>query len=300
MIRFGTNPIAWSNDDDHSLGAEITLETCLEQAAAIGFEGIENGHKFPLAPADLRAALEPRGLDFVSAWHSLDLLSGTVEAEKAAIQPHLDRLKAMGCRICIVCETSNAIHGAGEVPLSRRPRLTPAQMRDFGAAVEEIAAFAAAQGLTLVYHHHMGTVVESPADIDAFMAATGPATRLLFDTGHCLFGGGDPPAVLGRHGRRVAHFHAKNVRHTVLERARALDWSFLTAVRAGIFTVPGDAEGAVDFPACLRQAAEAGYDGWLVIEAEQDPAERDPLEYQSLGLRALRAMAARAGLGRAA
>jgi inosose dehydratase len=299
MIRFGTNPIAWSNDDDHSMGADISLGTCLEQAAAIGFQGIEHGHKFPWAPDDLRAALAPHGLDFISAWYSLELLSRSVEEEKRALQPHLDRLAAMGCRVCIACETSNAIHGDTHAPLSGRPRLTQEEMRDFGAAVEEMAAFAAAQGLTLVYHHHMGTVVEAPEDIDAFMAATGPATRLIFDTGHCHFGGGDPGELLDRHAHRVDHFHAKNVRGSVMTRARAEDWPFLKAVREGVFTVPGDPEGSVDFDACLKVAAAHGYQGWLVIEAEQDPAVRDPERYQSMGLAALREAAMAAGLGAA-
>ena len=146
----------------------------------------------------------------------------------------------------------------------------------------------------------MGTVVESPDDIDAFMAATGPATHLLFDAGHCAFGGGDPEAVLRKHAHRVAHFHAKNIRRPVTERVRAENLSFLQAVLAGAFTVPGDPEGAIDFVPLLRILAEAGYDGWLVIEAEQDPVARNPLDYQSLGLRSLKAAAREAGLDRAA
>ena len=151
--------------------------------------------------------------------------------------------------------------------------------------------------MTLAYHHHMGTVVESADEIDAFMAATGPATHLLFDAGHCAFGGGDPEAVLRRHAGRVAHFHAKNIRRPVTERVRAEGLSFLQGVMAGAFTVPGDPEGAIDFGPLLRILADAGYDGWLVIEAEQDPVQRSPLHYQSMGLKALKAAAAEAGLG---
>ena len=158
------------------------------------------------------------------------------------------------------------------------------------------AAYLAGQGIRLAYHHHMGTVVESPEEIDAFMAATGPATHLLFDTGHCTFGGGDPAAVLARHASRVAHFHAKNIRPEVTARVRAEGLSFLQGVLAGAFTVPGDPEGAIDFVPLLRILAGAGYDGWLVIEAEQDPDLRNPLEYQSMGLKALKAAAREAGL----
>ena len=296
MIRYGTNPIAWSNDDDRSLGADIPLEQCLDEAAAIGFDGIEQGHKFPTDPAALKAVLEPRALAFISGWHSLNLLSRSAEEEKRAIQPHLDLLKAMGSEVCIVCETSNAIHGRPDVPMREKPVLDEEDWPRFGAEVETIAEYCAGQGITLAYHHHMGTVVESPEEIDRFMEVTGPATRLLFDTGHCYLGGGNPTEVIHRHMARVAHIHAKNVRPMVMGMAREAGMSFLQAVRAGVFTVPGDFEGGIEFEPVLAVAAAAGYSGWLVIEAEQDPSQRNPMEYQKMGLEALRVMARATGL----
>ena len=296
MIRFGTNPIAWSNDDDQSLGADISLDQCLREAAAIGFEGIEKGHKMPGEADALAAVLAPHGLAFVSGWYSLNLLSRSVEQEKRAIQPHLDLLKAMGCKVCIVCETSNAIHGQDGVPLSQRPRLTSGQWQPFCEAVEAMATHTAAQGIRLAYHHHMGTVIESPEDIDRFLQAVGPETGLLLDTGHAYFGGGDPVELAERYMDRVVHIHAKNVRAAVMAQARDSDLSFLEAVRRGVFTVPGDPEGAINFEPVLRVARRADYTGWLVIEAEQDPAIRTPFDYQSLGLRTLRQAARTAGL----
>lgn len=299
MIRYGTNPIAWSNDDDQTLGADITLAQCLDDCAKIGFDGIEKGHKFPTTVDGLKAELEPRGLAFVSGWHSTNLLVNDLEAEKAAMQPFLDVLNGMGCKVIIVCETSNAIHGADGTPVNDRPVLRDAQWEAFGAGIEALAVFAAAQGITLVYHHHMGTIVETEAEIDRLMAVTGPATHLLLDTGHCFFGGGDPERLARKHMARVAHIHAKNVRPAVMAEVRAERLSFLEGVRRGVFTVPGDAEGGVDFAPVLRVAAEHGYVGWLVIEAEQDAAVRNPFEYQSLGLRSLKALAVAAGLERA-
>lgn len=296
MILYGTNPIAWSNDDDQSLGADISLETCLRQAGQIGFDGIEKGHKMPGEPVALKAALAPHGLRFVSGWYSLNLLARSVEDEKQAMRPHLDLLKAMGCTVLIACETSNAIHGNDGVGINDKPVLGDGDWAAFGEKVEAIAAHCAAEGVTLVYHHHMGTVVESETEIDRFMAVTGPATHLLLDTGHIYFGGGDPLAVAKRHMGRVAHLHAKNVRPLVMKDCRARNLSFLEGVRRGVFTVPGDAEGGVDFEPVLKVAAGHGYSGWLVIEAEQDPAVRDPVTYQSMGLKALRAMARNAGL----
>jgi len=296
LIVYGTNPIAWSNDDDHSLGADISLEQCLSEAGKIGFDGIEKGHKMPSDPAALRAALEPHGLRFISGWHSLNLLAQSVADEKRAIQPHLDLLTAMGCAVCIVCETSNAIHGADDVALNDSPAISPDEMIEFGAQVEEIAAYCGDQGITLAYHHHMGTVVETATEIDAFMAATGPTTKLLLDTGHAWFAGVDPVELARKYMPRVAHLHAKNVRPDIAAQVRDQGLSFLEGVRRGVFTVPGDGEGAIDFEPVLVIAAEHSYQGWLVIEAEQDPSVRNPLEYQSMGLTALRAMAGAAGL----
>lgn len=296
MILYGTNPIAWSNDDDRSLGAHISLDQCLDETAKIGFDGIEKGHKFPQEPAALKAVLEPRGLRYVSGWHSLNLLVNSVEDEKRAMQPALDLLKAMGSKVIIVCETSNAIHGDDGKAVNDRPKLPDSEWKSFGAGVEALAEFAAEQGISLVYHHHMGTIIESEAEIDRLMANTGPHAKLLLDTGHCLFGGGNPERAASNHMARVGHIHAKNVRPDVAAQVRNEGLSFLEGVRRGVFTVPGDKEGGVSFPPVLKVAADHGYEGWLVIEAEQDPDVRNPFEYQSMGLSSLKAMAQAAGL----
>ena len=296
MILYGTNPIAWSNDDDQTLGAEISLETCLSEAGEIGFDGIEKGHKMPTEPAALKAKLDLNGLKFVSGWHSLNLLTHSVEDEKKAIQPHLDLLKAMGCKVCIVCETSNAIHGNDNAALSDSPVMPADKWAKFGADVEAIAAYCAEQGVTLVYHHHMGTIVETADEIHQFMAHTGPKTHLLLDTGHAWFGGANPEELASRYMGRVAHIHCKNVRPKIAEQVRNQHLSFLEGVRRGVFTVPGDEEGIVDFEPVLKIAAEHDYSGWLVIEADQDPVVRNPFKYQSMGLKALRAMAQKTGL----
>ncbi len=296
MIRYGTNPIAWSNDDDPSLGGDIPLERCLSDAGRIGFEGIEKGHKFPSDAAALEAALKAYGLAYVSGWHSLKLLERSVDDEKAAIQPHLDVLTALGCSVCIVCETAGAVHGEVDAPLSDRPKLEPRDWAGFCTDVEAIAVHCRHQGIHLAYHHHMGTVVQTMEDIETFMAHAGPHTKLLLDTGHAAFAGADPAALAERYMDRVVHIHAKNVRPAVRQRALAERLSFLQAVRLGVFTVPGDHEGCVDFPAVLRIAARHHYSGWLIAEAEQDPAQRDPVFYQTLALKTLRAMAREAGL----
>lgn len=297
MIRFGTNPIAWSNDDDQRLGAHISLKQCLDETAEIGFDGIEKGHKFPTTPDALKAELEPRGLRYVSGWHSTNLLVNSLEAEKAAMRPALDFQQAMGSKVIIVCETSNAIHGRDGMPLAERPLLPDDGWPAFCTGLTALAEYAADRGIALVYHHHMGTVVQTEAEIDRLMAMTGPAVRLLLDLGHCWYGGGDPSAVARKHMARIGHIHAKNVRPQIVQQVWDQRLSFLEGVRRGSFTVPGDPDGAVDFAPVLRSAAEHGYTGWLVIEAEQDPDRYRPFDYQSLGLRSLKAMARTAGLG---
>lgn len=297
MILFGTNPIAWANDDDRSIGADIATTRILDEAGRqIGFDGIENGHRWPEDPEALRALLAEYGLKFISGWYSTELLIRSVDDEIAAVQPHLAKLKHNGCKVCIVCETSNAIHGDAAKPVNDRPTLTPDEMAAFGAKLEAFAAYLAGQGVTLVYHHHMGTIVESPQEIDALMAATGPHTHLLFDAGHCAFGGGDPVAVLAKHAGRVRHFHAKNIRPAVTAKVRTEGWSFLQGVVGGAFTVPGDQDGGVDFKPLLQILADHTYDGWIVIEAEQDPNVRNPLLYQTLGLATLKRLSREVGL----
>lgn len=297
MIRFGTNPIAWANDDDRSIGADIPTSRILEEAGRqIGFDGIENGHRWPDDPEALRALLAGYGLTFISGWYSTNLLVQSVQAEIAACQSHLAKLTHNGCKVMIVCETSNAIHGDPSKPVNDRPRLSEAEMTAFCDKLGEFAEYLAGQGVTLVYHHHMGTIIESPDEIDALMAGTGPHTHLLFDAGHCAFGGGDPLAVLSRHVGRVRHFHAKNIRPDIVARVRAERLSFLQGVVAGAFTVPGDQEGGIDFGPLLKVLAGAGYDGWIVIEAEQDPKLRNPLLYQTLGLATLKRLSKEAGL----
>lgn len=278
-VRFGVNPIGWSNDDLRELGGKTPLETCLAEARQAGYEGIELGHKFPREAKALKAVLSAHGLDLVSGWYSSELLLRDAQEEMKHLRAHLDLLKALGSKILIFAETSNATHGNRDVPLSKRPVMKPAQWREFGQRMTEVAEAVAKEGVALAYHHHMGTVVQSGEGIDSFMEATGPAVKLLLDTGHATFGGADPVALAKKYRNRVAHVHCKDVRKDVLAEARAKDWSFLDAVVAGCFTVPGD--GMVDYPAFFKELP--GYSGWLVVEAEQDPEKANPLKYATLG-----------------
>jgi inosose dehydratase/3D-(3,5/4)-trihydroxycyclohexane-1,2-dione acylhydrolase (decyclizing) len=292
MIRIGANPIGWSNDDMRELGGDTPLETCLAEAKSAGFEGMELGHKFPREAGALKAALAPFGLACVSGWHSGGLLAHGVEAEMTALRPHLDLLKAMGSKVLVFAETSNAIHGDRSAPLSRRPVLAADAWRGFGRSLTEVAERTLAEGVRLVYHHHMGTIVQSADDIEALMASTGDAVHLLLDAGHATWGGADPASLARRHRARISHVHAKDVRAAVMAEAKAHDWSFLDAVVAGVYTVPGD--GMIDFAAMFRELP--GYAGWVVVEAEQDPAKAHPLTYAKKGYAHLEATLRQTGL----
>jgi inosose dehydratase len=283
-IRLGANPIIWSNDDLRELGAETSLETCLAQARQVGFEGMELGHKFPRDPPVLAATLARFGLACVSGWYSARLLTRDARAELECLRPHLELLKAVGSSVLVFAEVSGAIHGDISRPLSQRPCMKAGDWREFGRRVTEVAAATAAEGVRLAYHHHMGTVVQSEEDIHALMEATGADVGLLLDTGHAAFAAAEPASLAHRYASRICHVHAKDVRASVCERARAEDLSFLRAVVEGVFTVPGD--GSVDFQRVFRQLRK--YSGWVILEAEQDPVSADPLTYASLGYRNLR------------
>ena len=280
-VRLGISPIGWSNDDLPELGGDIPLDTCLAEAREAGFEGIELGHKFPRDPALLQSLLGDHELHLVSGWYSGRLLERSVAEELVAIEPHRAVLAAMGSAVLVYAETSGSIAGDRTRPLSRRPSLPNGHWRDFGIHLTELADRLAERGIRLAYHHHMGTVVETAAEIDRLMASTGGSVGLLLDTGHLAFAGADPVDIAWRHGLRISHVHCKDVRPDVLARARAADQSFLDSVIDGVFTVPGD--GAIDFVAVLGALKAANYHGWLVVEAEQDPAKAPPLVYARRG-----------------
>ena len=278
-VRIGTNPIAWSNDDLPALGGDTSLETCLAEAREAGFVGIELGNKFPRNAVKLSPILAAHGLALISGWYSGALCERDAEAEMIALRPHLEVLKAMGCDVLIYAECAGTVHGSQSVPLSRRPVMAEGDWVPFAARLTALAEMTAAEGVALCVHHHMGTRIQTGAEIDRMMAMTGEAVKLLLDTGHATWGGADPAALARRHRARIGHVHCKDVRAAVMARANADDWSFLDAVIAGVYTVPGD--GMIDLSAVLRELPD--YDGWLVVEAEQDPAKANPLQYAKLG-----------------
>ena len=287
-VRFGINPISWSNDDLPSLGGETPLEVALTEGRKIGYQGFELGNKFPRESNALRAVLAQHDLALVSGWYSGRLARGTVEDEIAAVGPHLALLADNGANVMVYGEVADSIQGAPQ-PLYKRPRFfTAAQWDAYADRLTRFARHTLARGVRVAYHHHMGAYVETPDDLDQLTARVGDEVGLLFDSGHMAFAGCEAVALLRKHVARVCHVHCKDVRPAVVRMARNRNWSFLESVINGAFTVPGD--GSVDFAALVGLLNDHGYRGWLVVEAEQDPVVAPACLYADKGYRHLRGL----------
>jgi myo-inosose-2 dehydratase len=290
-VQVGANPIIWSNDDFLDLGEDISLERCLSEMHDAGYAGSELGHKFPRSPEALRPLLKRFDLQLVSGWHSTHLLEHTFQSEEERFAAHLDLLAAMGCRVAIAAECSRRIYHDPEQPLvfeARESLLSDGEWIRLANGLDEMAQMASHRGLRLVYHHHMGTVIQDRREIDRLLGLT-HHVQLLMDTGHLLFADADPMEILRHHAKRIGHVHLKNVRPEIVLAARAERHSFATAVRSGVFTVPGD--GGFDFTPVLQVLQQLGYEGWLVVEAEQDPRFAPPLQNARLGRETLQLLA---------
>jgi inosose dehydratase len=288
-MKFGVSPIAWSNDDMPELGGETTLESCLTDVGELGFDGVELGGKFPRQSAELLPILRSHGLSLVGGWFSGNCLVNSAEEEIAALRAHQDLLRACGSDVFVYAECSNAVHGNRSVGLSGRPVLDSGAWRTFGERLTGIAEYLGSEGFRFAYHHHTGTVVETAADLEQFLAVTGDAVGLTLDTGHAFVGGIDCAEIIRKVPARIAHVHCKDVRRSIFETVRKDDQSFLDGVLAGMFTVPGD--GDIDFGPVFEALGHIRYDDWIIVEAEQDPALANPRLYARLGLDHVRSCA---------
>ncbi len=286
-VRLAIAPIGWTNDDLPELGGQIPFEQCVSEMALAGFEGSEVGNKYPKDPAVLNRALALRGLTICNAWFSSFLTTKPyAEVEKAFIA-HRDFLHAVGARVIGAAEQGHSIQGQALSVFDEKPRFSDEEWKKLGEGLNRLGEKAREKGMALTYHHHMGTGVQTAEEIDRLMESTKPGILdLLYDTGHLVFAGEDHLAVLKKWGKRVKHVHLKDVRPQVLARVRREKLSFLQAVKAGAFTVPGD--GSVDFGPVFKELASIGYEGWWVVEAEQDPAIANPLEYAILARKYIR------------
>jgi len=293
QANLGIAPIAWWNDDLPELSDDVSLEECLSQARQAGFTGMETGRRFPIEAAVLRPILERHGMRVCGGWFSGLLLDGEIEAEKDRIAAQMALFKAVGAPCIVYGETAGSIQGDRSAPLATKRRLSEDEVKVYGRKMTAFAEWCADRGMPISYHHHMAAPIETEAELDLLMKHSGEGLRLLYDAGHMAFAGGDVLRVIDNHHTRISHVHTKDVRQAVLDGIDRSRDSFLDAVIKGAFTVPGD--GSLDFVAIVSRLASYGYEGWFVVEAEQDPRKSPPREMAKIGHRQLVRVMAAAG-----
>lgn len=280
-IKLGIAPINWTNDDMPELGAENTFEQCISEMALAGFQGCEVGNKFPKDPLVLKKALDLRGLSICNQWNSYELTTKPLEENKKNFLKLARFLKNMGAQVIGGGETGNSSQGKDVPVFSGKGMLENAdQWKNFTYGLNELGKIARDEGLKLAFHHHMGTCIQTESETDRLLNQTNAdLVYLNYDCGHFYFAGEDPIAMLKKYISRTAHIHLKDIRPDILKKVKDQELSFLQSVRHGVFTVPGDDEGCIDFPALFSVINASDYEGWLVVEAEQDPALANPFEY---------------------
>ncbi len=289
--KLGMSPIAWWNDDLPDLSDDVSLEECLRQSRSAGFTGMEKGRRFPESAAEMLPILKKADVTLCGGWFSGTIVDESIEANKQRIQPMIDLFKAVDAPCIVYGEVGRSIQGDQSRPLATKPKLSEAEMKDYGAKMSDFAAWVEAQGMPLVYHHHMAAVVETEPELDLFMANS--TISLLFDAGHLAFAGGDVLRAIDNHHARIKHVHTKDVRMEVINGLDRTKESFLDAVIKGAFTVPGD--GSLDFEAIVKKLGHHGYEGWFVVEAEQDPRKAPPLKMAQIGHKELMRVMTAAG-----
>lgn len=293
-VKIGISPIAWQNDDLPDLTAAYTMDQALKEAREIGYIGVERGRRMPQDTQGLRQFLRDYDLALCGGWCSGTLLVSEVATEREAIAQQVLQFAALRAPCIVYAECSNTVQGQIGVPVNHRPKLSRDEVHTYGRKLTEIAKWTADQGVTLSYHHHMGACIEDQDDIDWLLESSGPEVTLCFDTGHLVFGGGDIARTIDRWGDRIHHVHFKDIRPDVVRDVRENNRSFLDGVVAGAFTVPGD--GVIDFHDVAARLRAIDYNGWIVVEAEQDPAKAPPYDYSKMGYEHILAVCGKAGL----
>jgi inosose dehydratase len=291
--KLGIAPIAWWNDDLAELSDDVSLEECLRQANVAGFTGMETGRRFPMDMAELGPILAKYNIAVCGGWFSGLLLDGDIEREKDRIAAQMAFFKAAKAPCIVYGETARSIQGDRSRPLATKPKLTEDEIKAYGRKMTAFGEWCAEQGMPISYHHHMAAAIETEQELDLLMTHSGEGLPLLYDAGHMAFAGGDVLRVIDKHHKRISHVHTKDVRRPVIDALDRSKESFLDAVVKGAFTVPGD--GSLDFEAIVKRLASHGYEGWFVVEAEQDPRKAPPLEMARIGHEELLRVMAAAG-----
>ena len=293
-IKLGIAPIAWSNDDMPELGGETTLEQCLSEASKAGFTGIESGGKFPKNSKELIPKLEKENLQLCSGWYGATLLKNNPKEEFKLMREQIDLFKDCKSPCMVFAEVTNSVQSDPKTPLSKKPKLSEEEWKLLISRINEISKMMIDENMPLAYHHHMGTVIETEAETRRLIESTNDSVKLLIDTGHMLFSGGNSIKITEDFIERIIHVHCKDIRKNILDKSLKNDSTFRQAFLDGAFTVPGD--GCIDYKPFLTLLKSKDYSGWLVVEAEQDPAKANPFEYAKIGYNYLSKTAKECGL----
>ena len=293
-VKLGIAPIAWSNDDMPELGGDTSLETCLSEAREAGFTGIESGGKFPKTSKELLPILNKHNINLCSGWYGANLLKRTVKDEMENIRTQLDLFKDCNAPCIVFAEVTNSIQADESKSLSKRPKLDKDDWKKFCEKINEVGKRLNGENMPLAYHHHMGTVIQSHEDTERLMNETNDTVKLTIDTGHMLFAGGNSLKIIRDFKEKIAHVHCKDMREKVLNKSLSQDLSFRHAFLEGAFTVPGD--GCIDYRPIFNELVKNNYQGWLVVEAEQDPKKANPFEYAKIGFNYLKKTSSECGL----
>jgi inosose dehydratase len=281
-VLLGITPTGWSNSDDPSIDLvpPISYRQILSEMAFAGFKGSQMSGKYPQDIKELKQELKLRNLTISEPWVGTYFTIGNNEDSQKIFKEQVDFMKAIGGNTIVVAELGGAVHQQPVYPLPNRPIFNDQQWEQLTKGLNDLGKQAAQAGMQLCYHPHVGTGVESLSDIDRLMNNTDPQyLKLLLDTGHLYYAGVDPLEVTKKYASRIKHVHLKNVRPDKYKQSKEQKFSFLNAIRSGVFTVPGDTQGAIDFKPILGELARANYEGWLIVEAEQDPNKANPLQY---------------------
>ncbi len=293
-IKLGIAPIAWSNDDMPELGGDTTLEQCLSEASKAGFTGIESGGKFPKNSKELIPKLKKENLQLCSGWYGASLLKNTPKEEFKLMREQMDLFKDCKSPCMVFAEVTNSVQSDPKTPLSKKPKLSEEEWKLLISRINEISKMMIDENMPLAYHHHMGTVIETEAETRRLIESTNDSVKLLIDTGHMLFAGGNSIKITEDFIERIIHIHCKDIRKNILDKSLKNDSTFRQAFLDGAFTVPGD--GCIDYKPFLTLLKSKDYSGWLVVEAEQDPAKANPFKYAKIGYNYLSKTAKECGL----
>lgn len=292
QVKVGIAPIGWTNDDMPDLGGETPYQQTISEMALAGFSGSGLGNKYWDSTANneglqaqakkLKGELEQRDLVLTAASFATYFTArGAKESTIKRFERLMFFLKEVGSGNLSVFELGGSSHVQQDIPVFlNRPEFSDEQWQDMVDGLNELGKRAKENGMKLLYHPHVGTGVQFDKEVKRLMDCTDhELVWLQLDIGHTVYAGGNPVKLIEDYADRIPHLHLKNIRKNVMDKSIAEKWSFLDGVREGLFTVPGDEDGMIDFEPIFQALGAKNFHGWLEVEAEQDPAKANPLEY---------------------